>query len=346
MSRYFSIVFLFIVLFIPFSSQAHEVYVLEPERVAVLENLPPVSFIDIFKDNITDTMIWGSIVGLLIVTIFVFSVWAPLEDWGDRYLQKLKRYAPFIARVTAGLAFVLCGYHNALFGPELPLLDMYGAGAVYVQYLLYFIGILMLLGIYTRIAGLIGLGFFAVAVVHHGAYMITYLNYLAELFVLILVGGHRLAIKDRHLTWNKAGRLIERLADKHGELAFLFLRVGFGVSLIYSAVYAKILHNQLALAVVHDFDLVSIFGFNPEFIVFGAGIIEILLGVFFILGLEIRFTAVVINIFLTLSLLYFGESVWPHVILIGIPIAFFCYGYDKYSLKGYFFKDGNREPIF
>jgi hypothetical protein len=43
--------------------------------------------------------------------------------------------------------------------------------------------------------------------------------------------------------------------------------------------------------------------------------------------------------------LFFGEVVWPHIILIGIPIAFFVYGYDRYSVEGYFLKHGDCEPI-
>jgi hypothetical protein len=46
-----------------------------------------------------------------------------------------------------------------------------------------------------------------------------------------------------------------------------------------------------------------------------------------------------------LSLWYFQESVWPHIVLIGLPIAFFMHGYDKYSLEGYFLKKGRREPV-
>jgi uncharacterized membrane protein YphA (DoxX/SURF4 family) len=339
-------VFLPTLLLAPLSVSAHEVYVLSPEEVSALEKEPPVSFIDIFNRNTSETVRWGLLVGFIIVSVFFISTSVTLENKFDKHLVKLKKYAPFIARVTIGLAFAMCGYHGALFGPEMPLEMIFGSYSYLATFLLYTIGGMLIVGLLPRVAGLIGLGLFATAVYQMGFYMVTYTNYLAEIIVLMLVGGHKFSVSNHGPVLTSITKYLNDLSTKYGELSFFILRVGFGISLIYASVYAKVLHNQLALAVVNDFDLVSVFGFTPEFIVFGAAIIEILLGLFIIFGIEIRFNSMVLNVFLTLSLLYFGEAVWPHIILMGIPIAFFCYGYDKYSLEGYFFKKGNREPIF
>jgi len=344
--KLFSVLALLTPLAYPNISSAHEVYVLDPETIRLLENLPPVSLFDIFYANISSTLIWAGLIGFVIISVFLISISATLENTFDGYLVKLKKFAPFIARITVGLAFITCGYNSALFGPEIPFDSLFGSFAFLAQGAFVTLGFAMIFGIFTRITGLIGLVFFAYGIYKYGLYMLTYLNYLAEFFVLILVGGHKFQITDEKPIWWKIPQTLDYLASRYGEFAFLILRIGFGVGLIYSAVYAKILHNQLALAVVNNFNLVEVFGLAPEFIVFGAASVEILLGVFFILGVEVRFNAIVIIVFLSLSLLYFGESVWPHIILIGIPMAFFCYGYDKYSLEGYFFKKGNREPIF
>lgn len=337
---------LLIFLSAPLLAKAHEVYVLTPEEIDELTKLPPISYVEIFNTYLSETIIWALLVGLIIVTVFIISISVKLEDKFDKHLVKLKRFAPFIARVTVGIAFIMCAYHGALFGPELPFADLFGRWEQFMQVVIFAIGALMVLGIHSRVAGLVGVAIFSIAVYKEGLYMLTYLNYLTEFLVLILIGGHKFTISDTKHAWWKITKFLNYLASRYGEFAFLILRVGFGVSLIYSAVYAKILNNQLSMAVVENFDLITVFGLPAEFIVFGAGIIEILIGLFFILGIEIRFTAIVINVFLTLSLFYFGEAVWPHIVLIGIPIAFFCYGYDKYSLEGYFFKKGNREPIF
>jgi hypothetical protein len=115
---------------------------------------------------------------------------------------------------------------------------------------------------------------------------------------------------------------------------------------IYASLYAKIIHNQLAVAVTYTYpDIVGFFGFESHFLVLGAALIEVCIGLFFILGIEIRFALLFLLFWLSLSLSYFGEAVWPHFILIGIPTAFILYGYDRYSLEGRFFKKDGREPV-
>src|SRR3989338_2370258 len=120
--------------------------------------------------------------------------------------------------------------------------------------------------------------------------------------------------------------LYHRFTDRLKPLAFPILRICFGVSLIYASLYAKVLHNNLALQVAslplagHEYSLAQYLGFEPQFLVLGAAIVEILIGLFFVLGIEIRFTSLFLLFWLSLSLLYFSDTVSPHIILIGIPI--------------------------
>lgn len=330
----------------PATSLAHEVYVLGEEDVQRLKEMEPVSLFEVFLSNASDTIIWAIVIGFILISIFLISISATMENKFDGSLVKLKKYAPFVSRFTVGLAFIACAYNGALFGPELPFEKIFGDSTLLAQIVFTMLGTFMIFGLFSRTAGLLGLAIFVLAVFTHGTYMFTYISYFAEFLVLIMVGGHKFAAAEEHHHWWQLEDTLNYLSYKYGELSFLILRVGFGISLIFSAVYAKIIHNQLALAVVYEYNLVDVFAMPAEFIVFGAAMVEIMLGVLFILGIEIRFNAIVINIFLSLSLFYFQESVWPHIVLIGIPIAFFCYGYDKYSLEGYFFKKGNREPIF
>lgn len=332
----------------PLHAQAHEVYVLSKDVITSATEAESFSFIEIFQNNTYQTILWGAIVCFLILTVFFTSISVKLETKIDPVLVRMKHYAPFIARVVAGLGFLACGYFGALFGPELPFAEMFPGQELWVQIVFILIGLSFVLGIATRVFATIALGFFAVGVSTYGSYMFTYSNYFGELLVLLLVGSHKLSLDTsyKHTVFSGIKRFWNTMSRLFGEYAFLILRVSFGFSLIYASVYAKFLHNQLALEVVNQYSLINVFPFAPEFIVFGAAIIEMLFGIFFILGIEVRFTAIAINIFLFLSLLYFGETVWPHIILIGIPIAFLFYGYDRYSLEGFFFKKGNREPIF
>lgn len=335
----------------PFFAHAHEVYVLSQDEITQGITGDRFSMVTIILNNLNQFSFWALIGVILVVVVFFFSTSRKIEQLFDPILAKLPRYAPFVGRVTIALSLFAGAYYQAMFGPELPLAQNFGASAPYITWMLVILGTCIFLGFYTRIAALGGLILFGYMMLMHGTYMITYVNYFGELLLLLIIGAHVFAVHGRGHERIHAPKLLITLKDKLTPFAFLFLRIAFGVALIYASAWAKILHNGLALQVAslplagHMTNLASVLGFEPHFLVLGAAIVEITIGMFFILGIEIRFTSLFLLFWLSLSLWYFGEIVWPHVILIGIPISFIFYGYDKYSLEGFFFKKGAREPV-
>lgn len=336
---------------VPCAAAAHEVYVLSPEAIRIAQATPAFSEWAVILDNFDQFILWAFIASLLVFMVFFVSISRSLERALDPFLAKLPPYAPAVGRIAIGSSFIASAYYDALFGPELTLTATFGALAVYARLALLLTGIMLIVGWYARLAALFSLGLFCIALTVHGQYMLTYANYFGELLLVCILGAHVLALHRREHDDKHFSAWIATLKEKVMPFAFPMLRLCFGISLIYASVYAKIIHNQLALAVAstplagHATSIASVFGFEPHFLVLGAAIVEITIGMFFILGIEIRFTSMFLLFWLTLSLLYFGETVWPHFILIGIPLAFIFYGYDKYSLEGWFFKREGREPV-
>lgn len=336
----------------PAVASAHEVYVLTPQEIQQGISMPAFSSFAVMMEDLNSFLFWAFITALVIFIVFFASISRALEKRLDPMLAKLKHYGPAVARVTIGISFIAGALFNAGYGPELPLPGLWGPYTTLVRIALAIIGALIALGFYTRIAAFIALLLFAVNVWAHGTYMLTYTNYLGEILVLLLIGAHKAGIDKFEPSWKKARHALDALAKKLAPYSFLILRVAFGISLLYASLYAKFLHNDLALQVAelplagHMYGLAHYFGFEPHFLVLGAGIIEIVIALFFILGIEIRFTALFVEFWVLLSVWWFGEVVWPHIILLGIPVAFIFYGYDKYSIEGIFFKKGNREPVF
>lgn len=336
--------------FLPLAASAHEVYVLSSSEIKSAVATSSFSEWHTVLANLNLFAFWAVIGAFVVFVVFFASISRTLERIADPVLAKLPSYAPVISRVTIGLSFLAAANFNALFGPELPLAATFGAGAPVVTALLVIIGALITVGLYTRLAAAAGVALFAVEAFSHGAYMFTYANYLGELIVLLILGAHGLGMRTKRDDARRA-RSFRRLRDTLAPLAFPVLRVCFGISLLYASVYAKIIHNDLALQVAslplagHATSIATLFGFEPHFLVLGAAIVEIVIATFFIIGFEIRFTSVFLLFWLSLSLWYFGEVVWPHLILIGIPIAFIFYGYDRYSFEGRFFKTRGREPV-
>ncbi|MHB8660543.1 MAG: hypothetical protein ACYC75_01190 [Minisyncoccota bacterium] len=327
----------------PALASAHEVYVLSPEQVTLALGIQPFNMLAVIQQNLGEFLFWAFIAALTVFIVFFVSLIRPLERWLDPMLRRGRRYAAPVARITLGLSFLAAAYYQAIFGPELPLVTVFGSYAGLATVALIVIGTLLIIGMFTRAATLGALVLFAILLAEKGIYMLTYANYLGELLVLLILGAHA----TTSVPQTNTSALTKRLAP----YSFTFLRVLFGTALLYASLYAKILHNQLALMVAelplnHPHSLAYVFGFEPRFLVLGAAIIEIVIALFFIVGFEIRFTALFLLFWLSLSLWYFGEVVWPHIILIGIPIALILYGYDRYSLEGHFFKRDGREPIF
>lgn len=308
----------------PWAASAHEVYVLTPQEISEGLQTPAFSGIQVALNNEGAFLFWGGITFIIIVLVFLASLWRIFEVPLRPLFLRIKPYAPAVGRVTIGLSLIAAAYYNAMFGPELPLSD-FGSAAQFIRLALLFIGASLTFNLWSRTAAAAMLGLFAAEIVLHGSYMLTYVNYLGELLVLVFFLHPRLK-----------------------PYAFVVLRVAFGTALIYASFYAKILHNDLALQVAalplagHTHALAYYFGLEPHFLVLGAAIIELLIGTFFILGLEIRFTCIFMLFWLSLSLFYFGEVVWPHLVLIGIPIAFLFHGYDQYSLESYILKRRGR----
>ena len=330
----------------PLSASAHEVYILPHQTIQNALAAPGFSLWSVVMENLGEFTLWGFIAALVVFCVFFISVSRLAERLLDPFLAKLPPYAPAVSRVTVGVSFIAAAYFGALFGPELPLRDTFGSYAPGVSFLLVIIGLLITLGIYTRTAALIAALLFGAEAAAHGTYMFTYANYAGELVVLGILGAHRAAFHDEESEDLRAPAWLRALKERLAPYAFPILRVAFGTSLIFASLYAKVIHNGLALAVTARYpDVVRFFGFEPHFLVLGAALVEILIGLFFVLGIEIRFTSLFLLFWLSLSLWYFGEVVWPHLILIGIPVAFIFYGYDRYSLEGYFLKRGGREPV-
>jgi uncharacterized membrane protein YphA (DoxX/SURF4 family) len=326
----------------PLLVSAHEVYVLTPGEISYGLRTPPFDMFDVVQSNIGSFFLWGFVAAVVVLTVFAISITRSVENVSMPFLLKLKRYAPIVARLTGGIAFLSCAYYGALFGPELPLGLLFGSAALVVRVALGLIGICFLINRYVLPAAIASLLIFVAALFERGTYMLTYTNYFGEILAMLL---------GLHGTKRSSFAVFDSLARKYSKYTFPVLRICFGISLIDASLYAKVFHNVLALQVAslplagHAHSLAYYLGFEPHFVVLGAAIIELIAGLLFILGIEIRHTALFLLFWLSLSLWYFGESVWPHLILFGVLGAFVLHGYDRYSLEGYFFMKRGREPM-
>jgi len=338
----------FILLFLiyPSSTFAHEIYVLDkPEINHALESSSPNPFSAI-NSNTTLFLFWAISCSILFVSVFLISISRSLEKQCYPFFEKLKPYASLIGRITLGASLSASALYGGLFGPDLPLIQAFGGYTFHAQVILLLCGLLIILGLYTKIAVSAALTIFIFAFTKFGAQLATYFSYAGKMLMLLIVSEHSASLRN---AFNKEVRCRYSLYETKrvilNKYGFFVLRVMFGVTIIYSSFYAKFVHSQLALQTVQKYNLTTYFPFEPLFIVLGAFIIETLIGLCIMIGFEIRFMTVIFTVFLVLSILYFGEAVWPHIILFGANAALFAHGYDEYSVEGRFFKKNKYEPV-
>ncbi len=335
--------FLFYISLAAIPASAHEVYVLDSHEIGFAMAQKPLDLMVTIKENPNQFLLWTSF-GLLIVSaVFIFSVSSKIEEIFDKYLIKIKRAAPIIAQVTLGLSLLASAYYGAIFGVEIPFDKAFGNWAGILEIAVSLIGAALALGVFPRLAALGALFIFIPLLFKYGIYMLNYFTYLGEALTIFLLGSNYdfFRKKNTHPWWH----VNLWLSPKLQKYKYFIIRIFFGASLIYAALYAKYIHGALALETVAKYHLTQYFHFDPLFLVLGAFLIEIFLGICFAIGFEIRFASIFFLVFLTMSVIFFREAVWPHVILIGTALSMFTHGYDKYTLTGRLSKRKDLEPV-
>ena len=311
--KYFSV---FIAgIFSAFAVQAHEAYVLPRSTFwGILNNPDPVNlFADVLKNpadlHVAFYVILG--VAVLLLANFFFRRSKAGKKVSNEF-EKFSSIGPLFIRAAVAVSLFLSATSMSFLGPELQLQNMPVAHILQIG--LYAASIMIAFGIFTEVGAIISLVVFSAGAISYGLYMITYLNYFAEFVVLLLFGMRTFSV-DKYI-FGPARRF--KFFRKYETT---IVRVGYGIALIFAAVTVKLLHPSLTLDVINDYNLTQfhwLFPSDPELIVLGAFLVETAMGFFIMIGFELRLTVLISLFYLTLSVIFFKEMVWPHLILYGI----------------------------
>lgn len=315
-------------------ASAHEVYVLNPDQVShALNTASPNPFSAIPSQEML-FIFWGTVVIVTFLLVLTASVSPLFERVFDPALKWFKQFAPLFGRLTFGVSMIASGYFGDFFGPELPIAQVLPSDVAHVLSLvLMAAGVLIIVGFLTRLCSFLVLAVFIFTISQYHGYMLTYINYLGEAILVLILGGGRWSVDNRFDILGGLEHGMHRITEFLEPYSFLLLRILFGSAVFFASFYAKFFHSNLALQTVTEYHLTDYFPFSPLFLVLGAFIIEAVIGLCFVIGFEIRFVALVFTFFLTLSIIFFGEAVWPHIILFGVNLALFAHGYDKYTIE-------------
>lgn len=308
---------------------AHEVYVLSPQQISQDERAhSPNVWQALNNPHSLRLFSLGILITLVVLGLaFWLKSTKSLQKLG-KFIDKATVFAPDIIRVAFGASLILSASHRALFGPELPLSNF--PAPHLLSGVLIMLGLGLSLGIFSRLLALAAAALYCFAFISEGWYMLTYINYLGEALAVVLLPRQNLSLDKLIAKIRRA-----KIAKSRYEIYSLpITRLLFGFSIIYAAINIKFVTANLSLDVVNRYHLTNYFPFDPMFIVLAAGLIESLIGLLYILGLLQRFNTVFFLIFLSLSLVFFKEDVWPHYLLIALAIGIFLHKPDIWALDG------------
>jgi hypothetical protein len=301
----------------PLVASAHEAYVLP--RDYFWAQLSGTTSLDAFSaltkaDNVRVTL-WIA-AGVAIVLILNFLLRRTRAGYAlHRLPERLSFLGPVFVRVAISASLFFSAWSWSFLGPELPLSGMIWPSVM--RAILFAASGMILAGFLTEIAAAAVLAVYVIGFACYGLYLATYLNYLGELIVLVLFGLRVWSI-DRAIF----GPL--RRFPKLRGYETTIVRVCYGLALMYAAITVKVLHPAMTARVVTDWHLTQfhwLFPSDPLLVVLGAGLAEFAIGLFIAIGFEMRITVLVSLFYITLSLLYFRELVWPHLMLYGISLS-------------------------
>lgn len=334
--RFFAIHFLLLG-FLPLIALAHENYVLPTADITRGMNDWSINVFDALKTPGNLVIILYVGLGALIVFFLYYLFWtSPLGIRLDKRVRKLEPLGHIMLRATLGVFFIASGLFNSFLGPEIPLASI--PLGLALKPILFIVGGLLIVGLLSRVLGIIGLALLLLTTFAYGNYMLTYGNYFGELMALALYGSTIFSL-DSLIAKQSA------FAKKYKKWEIPLIRITYGISILYPAISVKLLHPSIILKIVGTYGLNHInwlFPSDPLLIALGSGLAQVALGLFIIIGFETRLSAFATLILYTLSILFFKEAVWPHYILLALALYLTINNGGGWTVDNWLLKKKNK----
>ncbi len=325
-------------LLLPVTAAAHENYVLTKAQIKADVNFqgPGVLSAILQAGNLSVALSVGFISSLVVVLYFFFQH----SDLGQKFdgrLKKLEGLGHVVLRTALAASLIFSAYANSFLGPEIPLTSL--PLAFILKPALYVLGLLMLLGLWSEMAGAASLAILLLATWVYKDYMLTYFNYLGEFLALIWFGSRTFSL-DQLLYKAKAW------AGRRHDLELALIRITYGISIMYPAITFKLLHPEVIVDIVNRYHLTQfhwLFPHDPLLIALGSGLAQVVVGLCLIFGFETRLNTLVTFVLMSLSVAYFKEAVWPHYVLLALALYLMINNGGNWSLDYYI--DSHKQQL-
>lgn len=315
-------------------------------RYVTDEDGEAISFRELLRAILLDPVNATLLLGGALATLFVVVAYVRYRP--ARYdvavlrstVREYTDLVPWMLRLSVGLPLVGAGFAGYLFSPNVE---------VSLRAFQVAVGFLLLFGLATRTVAAVGLGAYLVGLAFYPDLLLAG-EYIAGFLAIVLVGGgrpsadqmlHQVA-RAEHTLYGRVDRVhlaadwLNRRMEPYEEYAPFVVRVGLGLTFVNLGLVEKLLDPGRAELVVFQYDLTAVVPVDPALWVFGAGLVEVVLGVTLLAGLFTRAAAAVAFLMFTLTL--FGlpdDPVLAHVTYFGLVSVLFITGSGPLALDNW-----------
>ena len=197
------------------------------------------------------------------------------------------------------------------------------------------IGTLLVTGLFTRIGAVTLLGIFASTFVVYGINALDQVMMLGICLALLVKGGSKYSLDCLLFGKTSAPKIIQKkfaMIDAN-KLFLSSIRMAFGANLIWLGLTEKMLAPDMFVAVMENFHLSPV-GVESEMAAYGAGLIELAIGAFYLLGMRMRIVSSLMFGILIFTVVMFHESIVAHLIMFAISALFVINGKDPITIFG------------
>jgi uncharacterized membrane protein YphA (DoxX/SURF4 family) len=295
---------------IPLVSEAHVKWFAEAHTV-----VRPYQFTDI-------PVLISVLIGfqIFLVGLYLERV-LKVPKWYQRFIEK---YAPnilSIASIGFGLSYLIFSYMGFIFAPNLPATGETGAFLLIIQTIA---GLMILFGFFERIGGLLLILLFILASRVYGfTEMMDTFEMLGFAVYAMIIGRPKWRIVESHM--------FSKLMHVFHKYGVSILRIGTGINLIILGFSEKILVPGLTQAFLLEYpwNFMKNIGFSwytDYWFAYSAGFVEMLFGVFILMGLVTRVTIIALAVFLVSTLVLLGPieliGHLPHFSIAAVLLVF------------------------
>lgn len=224
-----------------------------------------------------------------------------LPHWFHNFIQKIAPWVLSLASIGFGTSFLVFSYYGFIFAPNIIPVGEVGSLLLGLQTIA---GVMILLGLYERIGGLLLVVLFGLCVRTYGLHeMLDTLEMVGFALYAMIIGRPKWHMVESHFFSN--------IMHRFHQYGVSLLRVGTGLNLMILGFSEKILSPGLTQDFLskYDWNFMEHLGFTwftDYWFAYAAGVAEFLFGLFFLLGLVTRVSILALAVFLVTTLALLG----------------------------------------